>query len=131
LLTLPWLTRDKTVTDPVTVMGSRFLLTSRRSVPAFMLASVSNYFQALRAPGVVGVALRVQPLRGEFWTLSSWRDRATLYDYAKTEPHRSSMRKFRTVTERADFAHWETAAQPTWQETEQRIADVVAGGGWS
>ncbi|GGR38603.1 hypothetical protein WEB32_32655 [Streptomyces netropsis] len=34
----------------------------------------------------LGASLIAQPLKGVFWTLSAWEDRATLYGYAKAEP---------------------------------------------
>jgi hypothetical protein len=131
MITTPWLVRDKTATEPVLVMTSRFEVKSTTNVPRFMFLALRAYFQALGAPGVVGVSLRAAPLKRSFWTLSSWQDEKQLREYSLSQPHRNIMRVLGPVTETARFVFFTAPASPvpTWPDALQRLAAADAGQG--
>jgi len=71
--------------------------------------------------------LRAQPLRLTYWTLSAWADEAALYAFARTEPHRTIMKRVRPWAKTATFRFWTVPADeltPTelWAEAERRIS---------
>ncbi|MBV9379546.1 MAG: DUF3291 domain-containing protein [Streptosporangiaceae bacterium] len=108
------------------VMGSRFELRSAWRSPAFFAQALRIWRQARRSPGIVGVSLRAQPLRGTFWTLSAWADEQALQAFARTDPHRTIMRRVRPWAKTATFRFWTVAADKLfpaqlWAEAEARI----------
>jgi heme-degrading monooxygenase HmoA len=116
------------------VMASRFELTSAWWSPAFLVQALRVWRQARRSPGVLGVSLRAEPLRRRYWTLSAWTDEAALRAYARTDPHRTVMRRVRPWAKTATFRFWtvpaeELAAPRLWAEAERRIgaADRARG----
>ncbi|HSA53849.1 MAG TPA: DUF3291 domain-containing protein [Yinghuangia sp.] len=109
----------------VLVMASRFELTSRRHVPAFLARSLASWKQVKAAPGAYGAALDAQPLRAVFWTLSAWHDRESLYRYAKTDPHGDAVRAMRPMMWSFTHVFWETDAGGLpigWDEAKRRLA---------
>jgi heme-degrading monooxygenase HmoA len=124
---LPWSAAD---TPPAGqdayVMASRFELTSMWRSPAFLTQAIRAWRQARRSPGVYGVTLRAEPLRRTYWTLSAWTGEAALQEFARTEPHRTIMRRVRPWAKTATFRFWAApAGQLTpgqlWPEAERRI----------
>lgn len=125
---LPW---SATGTPPAGqdayVMASKFELTSGWRSPAFLVQAIRAWQQARRSPGVFGVTLRAQPLRRTYWTLSAWTDEAALYAFARTEPHRTIMRRVRPWARTATFRFWTVPADKVmpaelWAEAESRIS---------
>lgn len=45
-----------------------------------------------------------------FFTLSAWRDRDALNAFVRSEPHISSMRRYRPAMANAPFVFWGTTA---------------------
>ena len=122
---IPWITKG-TAEGPVVVMASKFELRSAWRSPMFLFHSLRLWRQALRSPGVLGVSLRAQPLRGTFWTLSAWTSKKELYAYAQAGPHRPAMRRIRPWMRDATFRFWDldTVPEPAalWAEGERRLA---------
>ncbi|RFU36856.1 DUF3291 domain-containing protein [Actinomadura logoneensis] len=125
--TLPWTTPETPDPDgKAVVMASRLEVRSLRHVPGFFLASMALLRQARRSPGALGLALRAEPLRRTFWTVSAWTDREAVNAYASAEPHRSSMRAKRKVMRESVFVFWSVPASDLpigWDEVERRIAE--------
>ena len=74
-----------------------------------------------------GVTLRAQPLRRTYWTLSAWTDEAALHAFARTEPHRTIVRRVRPWARTATFRFWTVPADKVtpaelWAEAESRIS---------
>ena len=107
------------------VMASRFELNTYRKVLPFFVAALRVYQQTRRADGAIGVTLIAHPLRREFFTLSSWRDRAAVNAMVGAEPHLSVMSAFRDYTTDAEFVFWTvpTATRPTWADARRRLID--------
>jgi heme-degrading monooxygenase HmoA len=124
---LPWSTAGApSAGQDACVMASRFELTSAWRSPAFLAQAVRAWQQARRSPGVFGVTLRAQLLRRTYWTLSAWADQAALNTFARTEPHRTIMRRVRPWAKTATFRFWTVPADKLtpaelWAEAERRI----------
>lgn len=113
----------------VTVMASRFELQNIRAVPAFFVASVTAWWQALHAEGCVGVSLQARPLAREFWTVSAWTSKESLYAYARTVPHAGAAQRQTGAMESSVFVFWEVRGSTlpvSWPEAKQRIREQMA-----
>ena len=120
---LPWSTSGQTA-DTAFVMGSRFELNSAWRSPAFLLHALRIWRQARRSPGLLGVSLRAHPVAGVYWTLSAWTDEAALRAFARTDPHRTIMKRARPWTKSATFRFWTTdqlVAAELWADAVARI----------
>ena len=130
--TLPWLRIAAGPADSdATVMASRFVLRSRRHVPAFLRAALRVRRQVQGSPGALGVSLIAEPLKATFWTLSAWRDRAALGDFVQKSPHAETMRRFHEHMNDARFKFWtvpSSALPITWTDARARLAADDAGG---
>ncbi|WP_433248920.1 DUF3291 domain-containing protein [Streptosporangium sp. CA-135522] len=124
--TIPWITTGTPETDaPVVIMASRLEVRSLRQVPGFLLTSFVLWRQALKSPGAVGVSLKAELFKRTFWTLSAWKDQAAIHSYARTEPHKSAMRRKRAVMRASTFVFWDAPAGQLpvgWEEAQERIA---------
>ncbi len=124
---VPWIQPQAPAFEAeVTVMASRFEVRSLRQVPGFLRASMVLWRQARRSEGVRGLALRAEPFRRTFWTVSAWRDRDAIDAYAASDPHRSVMRSRRGVMKESVFVFWTAPASElpiTWEEVERRVAE--------
>ncbi|MFH8715384.1 DUF3291 domain-containing protein [Streptomyces zaomyceticus] len=125
--TLGWTTLNPAPPQaPVLVMASRFELRSLKDVPRFLALSSSSWRQVKNAPGACGASLIAHPLRGVFYTLSAWQDRAALSAYARTDPHGDAMRAMRPKMRPSTFVFWETDAEHlpiTWDEAKRRLTE--------
>jgi heme-degrading monooxygenase HmoA len=120
-------------------MGTEFELNSRWRSPAFFANAMRIWRQARRSPGLLGVSLRAHPVSGVFWTLSAWTDEAALREFARTDPHRTIMKKARPWTRSATFRFWTVPAgqlpakppqaTPLWADAEARITTFTERGG--
>ena len=105
------------------VMASHFRVRSYWQVIPFLIDAMRVHALARRSAGAIGVALDAQPLRKEFWTLSQWRDRASLDAMVRAEPHASVMARQRKVMAQSAFRFWTAPATepPTWDDARARI----------
>lgn len=129
--TLPWTTPNPPSTGltGALVMASRLEVRSLKDVPKFFLRSLTAWKQVRGAKGALGASLIADPLRRTFWTLSAWESRELLYDYAKTEPHKSIMNGLRPTMRRSDFTFWEVPVGElpiTWADAKARLAQRMA-----
>ncbi len=90
---LPW-TADRPVEGPGVVLYTELRLRRLRDVPVFMAASMAILRQVSRSPGARSALLRAQPLARSFATVSWWDDEAAVRAFARTDPHRSAMRRW-------------------------------------
>lgn len=128
MITVPWIARRKTTDTTVTVMASRLQLAKRRSVPQFMYLALGAFVQVLRAPGVAGAALKAEPLKGRFWTLSSWTDQEAIAAYSGSDPHRSTVGTLKPKMAGSRFLVYQVTGRPDWKDAIARIkaADAKA-----
>jgi hypothetical protein len=108
----------------VVVMTSKFRVRRFSDVPRFFIDSVRIHRQMQQADGALHISLKAHPGRREFFTLSTWRDRAALDNSVRAEPHRSSMRRHRPAMAEATFVFWDAthAKLPiAWDEAQRRL----------
>ncbi|WP_084514340.1 antibiotic biosynthesis monooxygenase [Nocardia acidivorans] len=105
-------------------MASRLEVNSWRRAPGFLLASLRLWWQARRSPGVLGLTLKAEMVKGVFWTYSVWEDKAAIYAYAGSEPHKSTVARKRKVMRDATFVFFTAPADESrlsWDEVGRRL----------
>jgi quinol monooxygenase YgiN len=115
--------------DEILLMASLLRLDSLRRVPGFLRAAMAIRRQVVHADGAVGVALNTA-LPRTFFTLSAWRDRDALDAFVRSEPHVSTMRRYRPAMVDARFVFWSTTAEqlpPSWAEVKRRLREATPG----
>lgn len=127
---LPWTTtpRAEASQDDVVLMASLLRLDSVWRVPGFLRAAMAIRQQVLGAEGAIGVSLNTA-LPRTFFTLSAWRDRDALDAFVRSEPHVSSMRRYRPAMADARFVFWSSATDnlpPSWSEAKRRLRELPA-----
>jgi hypothetical protein len=90
---LPW-TTDREFSGPGVVLLTELRLHRLRDVPAFMATSLSILRQVSRSPGARSALLRAEPLARSFATVSWWDDQTAMRTFARTDPHRTAMRRW-------------------------------------
>ncbi|WP_330179888.1 hypothetical protein OHB26_26095 [Nocardia sp. NBC_01503] len=110
-------------------MASRLEVDSLWQAPGFLMASLVLWRQARRSPGVLGVALKAEMLKGTFWTYSAWTDKQAIYTYAGAEPHKSTIARKRKVMREATFVFFTAPASDlpeSWDRIRRRIEEKRA-----
>lgn len=124
---IPWSTPTQAAPDAeVYVMASRFETATLAGAFKFFLKAPGIIGQIRKAPGAHGVALRARVFSRTFLTLSAWEDRAALYRFAGSEPHRSSSRAASAYMRESAFTFWTVPASElplSWAEAERRLAE--------
>lgn len=126
---LPWSAAPAAdaASEEVVVMASLLKLDSLRRTPGFLRAAMAIRQQVLGSEGAVGVALNTALPRRTFFTLSAWRDREALNAFVRSEPHVSTMRRYRPAMTDARFVLWSTSADklpPPWTEAQERLRET-------
>ncbi|MBW8483931.1 hypothetical protein [Actinomadura parmotrematis] len=127
----PWISRPAAANGgDAVVLVTWFRLKDSWRSPGFMLHSLLLWWQALRSPGLLGIAIEAHPFRGTFWTLSAWTDRRSLSAYTRTDPHGAAMDRIRPWMDEfervswtlptADLPHTPTA-RPLWTDAAERV----------
>ncbi len=128
---LPWKTTPAAdaASGEVVVMASLLQLDSLHRAPGFLGAAMAIRSQVLGSEGAMGVALNTALPRRTFFTLSAWRDRGALNAFVRSEPHVSTMRRYRPAMNDARFVFWNTTADqlpPSWAEVQERLREAAA-----
>ena len=90
---LPW-TADRPADGPGVVLFTELRLRRLRDVPVFMATSLAVLRQVSRSPGARSALLRAQPAARYFATVSWWDDEDAVRAFARTDPHRTAMRRW-------------------------------------
>ncbi|MFF3227458.1 hypothetical protein ACFYV7_31990 [Nocardia suismassiliense] len=72
------------------------------------------------------MALKAEMLKGTFWTYSAWDDKAAIYAYAGSEPHKSTVERKRKVMRDATFVFFTAPVDElplSWGAIRRRIAE--------
>lgn len=123
---LPW-TSPSTPPEAATqhlVMASSLPLRSFSTTIRFMRFVMQIRTQLRTAEGLVGYALWAKPFSRRYWTLSVWRDQASLDLFMKTQPHADIMRALRPKMGPTTFVKWTVEAgadAPTWEDALARL----------
>ncbi|MFD5495313.1 DUF3291 domain-containing protein [Streptomyces sp. NPDC001812] len=124
--TLPWTVPN---TPPphidVHVFASRFETRTLWGALRFLLRTPGVWRQVSRAPGAYGAALKAEPLRRTFWTLSAWESEKALGEFARTGPHGPTARGLAAQMRGAEFAGWTAKSEDLpvdWTEVRRRLS---------
>ena len=120
--------RPEQAGDTTLVQVSRLELARRRDVPGFLVAALRIRRHALRTPGCVGLALRAQPFRRTFWTLSAWDDQAAIGAFMRSDGHRAVMVAYRGRMAGSHFHTWtagEAGRRPSWTDARRRYDESL------
>jgi hypothetical protein len=104
---------------------TRLHLRSIRFLPQFFWFSFRSSHQAKRSNG----NLRAKFLRDRnagYWTLTSWKDEASMRAFMMSGAHRRAMPKLLDWCDEAALAHWnqETPELPDWIEAHGKMVSV-------
>lgn len=91
---LPWV--EQQPIDPqreYVAMASRLPLAAYRSIPGFLRDTLRIRRQLSNTPGLIGYGLDAHLTRKTFWTFSVWADRASLAEFARSDPHKVITRR--------------------------------------
>ena len=121
----PWVER-RTI-DPdrdYVAMASCLPLKAYRSIPGFLRDTLEIRRQLAETPGLVGYALNAQLARKTFWTFSVWNDRASLDEFAVSDPHRRIIQRLQPRMGHTHFAFFEIPGSDLPMSWDQMTAPV-------
>ena len=125
----PWKRLDETEPDREYLAIVTFLPLERyHDIPEFLRTTRTVTEQLEGSYGAVGYSVSTHLTRKQFWTLSVWLDAASLTAFARGEPHRGVMRRYRAEQPGFRSARWTVAAAdlpPKWRDARSRLQ--VAG----
>ena len=124
---LPW----KSFTTPegdreYPALLSHLPLASFRAMPKFFKFVFAIQRQLAESEGLIGYSLDAHPLAREFWTLSVWEDRDSLWRFVHKLPHSRAMQDLLPHMGETGFFHFEVtgaSVPPDWQETKRRMRE--------
>jgi nitrite reductase/ring-hydroxylating ferredoxin subunit len=82
--------------------------------------------QLAESEGLIGYTLDAHPLAKEFWTLSVWEDKDSLWRFVQKMPHSQAMQNLLPHMKQTEFFHFEvkgSSVPPDWQETRRRMRE--------
>jgi quinol monooxygenase YgiN len=140
VMEIPWTRIEQPGAGPeAVVMSSKFELKTTLRAPAFLMYAMRLWRQARRSPGILGVSLRAQPLKGTFRTLSAWTDEQALDNFARTDPHAAALNRIRPWTKSSTFRFWSVPVRELtsgtfspaglWADAVARVAVPESEGG--
>jgi 3-phenylpropionate/trans-cinnamate dioxygenase ferredoxin subunit len=124
---LPW----KSFTTPQSereyhALLSHLPLTTFRAMPKFFRFVFAIRRQLAHSEGLIGYSLDAHVLAKQFWTLSVWEDRDSLWRFVHRLPHSRAMTDLLPHMGQTEFFHFEVTGDsipPGWQETKQRMRE--------
>jgi nitrite reductase/ring-hydroxylating ferredoxin subunit len=105
---------------------SRLPLKTFGAMPKFFRFVSGIRRQLAQSEGLIGYSLEAHPLAKEFWTLSVWEDRESLWHFVQRMPHSRAMQDLLPHMEQTEFFHFEvdgSSVPPDWQETKRRMQE--------
>jgi hypothetical protein len=90
----------------------------------FVYYSVRSMLQIRRAPG--NLAWRtLKDANLAFWTLTAWRDEASMRAFMVSGAHKHAMKKFLDWCDEGSIAHWtqDSDKLPDWESAWQRMVN--------
>jgi hypothetical protein len=84
-------------------------LKKHRTIPRFLWSTFAIQKQLAGSPGILGYALRANPLEKNFWTMSAWLDEKSLMDFALRIPHSQVMKALAPLMSSTKFIRWKVA----------------------
>jgi nitrite reductase/ring-hydroxylating ferredoxin subunit len=124
---LPWTSFTEAEDDKkYAALLSRLPLATYRAMPKFFRFVFAIRRQLAGSEGLIGYSLDAHPLAKEFWTLSVWEDRDSLWKFVQNMPHSQAMRDLLPHMGQTEFFHFEvngSSVPPDWQETKRRMRE--------
>ena len=105
---------------------SHLPLATFRAMPKFFGFVSEIRRQLAESEGLIGYSLDAHPLAKEFWTLSVWEDRDSLWRFVHRLPHSQAMQDLLPHMGETGFFHFEvngSSVPPDWQETKRRMLE--------
>jgi nitrite reductase/ring-hydroxylating ferredoxin subunit len=127
---LPW----KSFTNPESereypALLSHLPLATFRAMPQFVRFVFTIRRQLSESEGLIGYSLDAHVLNKEFWTLSVWEDRDSLWRFVHRLPHSRAMTDLLPHMGETEFFHFEVvgaSVPPGWEQTKQRMREREA-----
>jgi nitrite reductase/ring-hydroxylating ferredoxin subunit len=124
---LPWTSFTEAEGDKeYPALLSRLPLKTYGAMPKFFRYVFGIRRQLADSEGLIGYSLDAHPLAKEFWTLSVWEDRESLWHFVQRMPHSQAMQDLLPHMEQTEFFHFEldgSSIPPDWQETKRRMRE--------
>ena len=130
IFTIPWWWTRQPRPQTAVLFASRFDGAGLRASIRLFTGGAWLWLTALRAPGALGVAVRAYPLAGRYYTVSLWRDEASLRAFAHARAHRGAVRGLAghaPVSGVLVATPADPRCRPRWQETLRWLATVEPG----
>jgi 3-phenylpropionate/trans-cinnamate dioxygenase ferredoxin component len=124
---LPWKSFATPESDRVyPALLSHLPLTTFRAIPNFFRFVTGIRRQLAHSEGLIGYSLDANVPGKEFWTLSVWEDRDSLWRFVERLPHSRAMTDLLPHMGQTGFFHFEvdgSSVPPDWQETKRRMRE--------
>jgi len=106
----------------VFVSITRLRIRSWRFMPSFIFDTFKTLAQTKRAEGFLTGSL-LADRKFTFWTMTLWRDQASMKRYMTSGPHLKAMPKLLGWCDEASVVHWTQNDQiaPDWHEADRRM----------
>jgi quinol monooxygenase YgiN len=117
---LPWRAFERAAPGQSCLVLLTYLpLDSAGRVPGFLLHTARIAAQLRKSRGLLGYSLRAELQAKRFWTLSAWRDEASLRDFAGARPHAGTMTALAPRMGATRFLRWTLPGSqlpPRWDD---------------
>jgi 3-phenylpropionate/trans-cinnamate dioxygenase ferredoxin subunit len=124
---LPWTSfTDAEGDKEYAALLSRLPLKTFGAMPKFFRFVFGIRRQLAESEGLIGYSLDAHPLAKEFWTLSVWEDKDSLWRFVQKMPHSKAMQDLLPHMKQTEFFHFEvkgSSVPPDWQETRRRMRE--------
>ena len=124
---LPWKSFNAPESDgEYPTLLSHLPLNTFRALPKFMRYTLQIRRQLARSEGLIGYSLDANVPGKEFWTLSVWRDRESLWRFVQRMPHSRAMTDLVPHMRQTEFFHFMVngaAVPPDWEEAKRRMRE--------
>ena len=124
---LPWTSFTEAENNKMyPALLSHLPLATFRAMPKFFRFVFAIRRQLAESEGLIGYSLDAHVLAKEFWTLSVWQDRESLWHFVQRMPHSQAMQDLLPHMKQTEFFHFEVAGSsvpPDWQETKRRMLE--------
>lgn len=127
MVTLPWRSVNRAEPKEHCLIVLSYLPLGRwRHIAGFLLRTARIAAQLRQSPGMLGFSLRAELAKKRFWTLSAWRDEASLLDFVHAGPHARAMVELAPQMGATRFLRWALEGSqlpPGWEDALRRWRD--------
>jgi hypothetical protein len=125
---LPWKSFNVPESDgEYPALLSHLPLNTFRALPKFMRYTLQIRRQLARSEGLIGYSLDANVPGKEFWTLSVWRDRESLWRFVQRMPHSRAMTDLVPHMRQTEFFHFKVM-EPPFRRTGKRPSGECESG---